>query len=72
MVSLDQMSDLEITFRIYFMCMNVLPACMYMYHVIPVEARRGPLIGFPGTGVKNGCEPPCGFWKLNLGSVREQ
>jgi hypothetical protein len=29
-------------------------------------------IGAPGTGVKHSCEPPCGCWELNLGSLQEQ
>jgi hypothetical protein len=26
----------------------------------------------PGTGVTNGCKPPCGGWELNPGPVEEQ
>ena len=25
----------------------------------------------PGAGVKNGCEPPCGCWELNLSLLQE-
>ena len=25
-----------------------------------------------GTGVTGGCEPPCGYWKQDLGPLREQ
>lgn len=28
--------------------------------------------GFPVTGVTDGCEPLCGSWELNPGSVEEQ
>jgi hypothetical protein len=28
--------------RLYFMCMNLLPAWIDMHHVMPVETRRGP------------------------------
>ena len=28
--------------------MNVLPACMFVYHMC---------VGYPGTGIKDGCEP---------------
>lgn len=29
------------------------------------------LLDSPVTGVKNGCEPPCGGWESNLGPVNE-
>ena len=37
---------------------------MYAWH--PRKSEKG--IRCPGTGVKNGYEPPCGCWKSNLGS----
>ena len=29
-------------------------------------------IGFPGIGVRDGCEPPCTCWEVNPGSLQEQ
>jgi hypothetical protein len=45
----------------YFMCMGSLSAQK------PEEGVR-----CPGTGVKNGCEPPGVCWELNLGLLGEQ
>ena len=42
------------------MCMNILLACVSVYHV---HAR---------TGVTDSCEPLCGCWELNPGPVQEQ
>lgn len=44
------------------MCIDVLPACMYAYHV-PMGVKRR-------TKVTDGCEPPHGCWELNSGPVR--
>jgi hypothetical protein len=37
---------------------------------VPSEVRRRCLTS--GTGVKDGCELPCGCWELNLGPLEEQ
>ena len=29
-------------------------------------------VRFPGAGVTDSCEPPCGCWELNLGPLEEQ
>lgn len=29
-------------------------------------------VGFSGTVVTHGCEPPCGWWELNSGGLQEQ
>jgi hypothetical protein len=52
--------------------MNVLSACVSVYHVfiVLVETRRG--IASPGTGVTDSCELPCECWELNLGPLEEQ
>ena len=42
--------------------------CMYtVYAWYPQRPEED--IGSPGTGVTDGCEPPCGSWKLNLGPL---
>lgn len=33
----------------------------------PLEARKGKW--FPGTGVTDGCQMPCGCWEWNLGPL---
>lgn len=46
------------------MCMGALAACMFVF----TEGT-----GSPGTGMgSDGCEPPCGCWGLNLGTLGEQ
>jgi len=49
------------------MSMSVLLACMYVHSVylVAMEVR-------PGTGVTDGCEPPCGCWEVNPGPLPEQ
>lgn len=36
----------------------------------PWRPEKG--IGFPGTGVLDGCEPPCGYWEPNSDPMLEQ
>ena len=47
---------------------------MYVYApcacLVPMKARRG--VRSPGTGVKDGCEPPCGCWESNPGPLEKQ
>ena len=53
--------------------MSVLPECMSEYHLyIWCLCRSEEGIGFPGTGVADGCEPLCGCWESNLGPLEEQ
>ena len=47
-------------------CMAVLPSCISVHHLCawcPWKSKLG--IRSPGTGVADGCEPPCGCWELN-------
>lgn len=39
-------------------------------HLCLVPSKEG--IGAPGTGVKVGCEQPCGWWEPNLGLKEQQ
>lgn len=53
--------------------MNILPACMSVYHMHAwCWQRPEEDIGSPWTGVTGRCELPCGFWVLNLGPLEEQ
>jgi hypothetical protein len=55
------------------MCVDVLPACMSMYHLQwleLMEARRE--LESPGSEVIDGCEPLCGCWESNLDPLEEQ
>ena len=57
---------------IYLFCVYVyLSACMYCTMGIP-DAHWGQKKAFPGTAVRNGCEPTCGCWKLNPGLLEQQ
>lgn len=50
---------------IYSTHMNVLPACVHLCTCVclmTVEFRRQ--VRSAGTGVRVGCEPPCGPWVL--------
>jgi hypothetical protein len=55
------------------MCLNVLPACVRMYHMCiwrPWKPEDG--IRFPVIGVTGSCKLPCGCWELNPGPLQEQ
>ena len=52
------------------MRMSILLTCMYTI-CTPGEKSEGG-IGPPGTGVIDGCEPPCGYWKQYLGPLQKQ
>lgn len=39
---------------------------------IPGAQYAGKCVRSPGTRAMNGCELPCGYWKLNLGPLQEQ
>lgn len=56
-------------FKNYFMCMSALPSCMYVYYMYawcPWKTEED--IRSPGTGVTDGCKPPCRFWGTEPGS----
>lgn len=60
---------------LYFICVSVLPACMYMYkyHMFGWCLQRSKEdVESPGTGVADGCKPPCGFWELNSCLLQKQ
>ena len=40
-----------------------------MYHVFSAKGVKG--VRFLGTGVTDGCKPPCGFWEPNLGPLQK-
>ena len=46
--------------------MSVLPA------LVPAGVRRRYWVPLPQDGVTGSCEPPCGCWELNKGSLQEQ
>ena len=49
-----------------FKCINVLPACIYVYHMYAwYPWRSEESIRSLGTGVMNGCEPSC-MWVLRI------
>ena len=45
---------------------------MYIYIVHACLVLAEAAVGFPGTGVIDSCELPCGCWELNLGPLQEQ
>ena len=51
-----------------FAYMYVCVPCVYM--IPPRRPEKD--IKYPGTGVTDNCEPPCGCWELNLGPLQEQ
>lgn len=59
-------------FKIFVLGM-CLPECMSMDHMsVQCPGRPEEDIRVSGTGVTNGCKPPCGLWDLNLGLLEEQ
>jgi hypothetical protein len=56
------------------MCMDIfgwMDICtLRVYHTMTLETRRGHETS--GTGLSDLCEPPCGFWELNLGPLEKQ
>lgn len=45
---------------------SVLIACMFTHHLHVWYLKRPEVgLGFPETGVTDGCELPCGCWELN-------
>jgi hypothetical protein len=58
---------------IYFRYIDVLPACMSMYHVhARYPQRQEESIESLGVETRDSCESPCGCWELNLGLLEEQ
>lgn len=49
---------------VYFMCMCVQPACMYVNHVHTVPTVPEEITGSP--------EMHCGCWEMDPGSLQEQ
>ena len=41
--------------------------CAPYVYLVPEDSIR-----FPGNGVTDGCEMPCGCWELNLGPLQKQ
>lgn len=53
---------------VWIMCTAVLLVCMFSYYIRESMEARGRQL--PGTR-RDGCEPHCGCWELNLGSLGE-
>lgn len=51
--------ELRIYFSV-FMCMDILPVCIYGHHVCAWCLRRPESVGSPRMGVSAGFEPPRG------------
>ena len=55
------------------MHMDVLSVCVSVCHVYPWYPQKlKEKVRSSGTGVKDGCEPPCRCWESNLGPLEEQ
>lgn len=53
--------------------MGALPACMLVFHMCAWFSQRSEeSTGCPRERVKDGSEPTCGCWDLNLGPLEEQ
>lgn len=56
-----------------FVCMSVMFAYKSVNHVCGwCPKRREEGVGFPGTGVPDGCQLLGGFWELNLDPLQER
>ena len=49
------------------MCIGALPALMPVHHILHPQKSEG-----YQTGVTDGCQPPCGHWDSNSGSLEDQ
>lgn len=61
-------------FEIYLLSMDrCLPTCMSpcTTYITWCPGESEDAVQSPETGVKKGCEPPCGCWDLKLGSQEE-
>ena len=57
---------------VIFVCMNVLPVCIYVYYMHGWCLRwQEEGAGSLGTRVIGSCGLPCECWELNLSSLRE-
>lgn len=45
--------------------MGFLYVCMYITFSALCPQRPEEGVVFPGTGIRDGCGPPCGWWELN-------
>jgi hypothetical protein len=54
------------------MCMGVLPACLCIRHMPTAHRGQKKSVRFPGTGVPDSHNPPCGCWEMNPGPLEEQ
>lgn len=56
---------------ISFVCMGVLSpsVCALLARLVPQRPEEGTT--FPGTGIPDCCESPCGYWELHLGALEE-
>lgn len=57
----------NILFKIHFVCRGVLSLAVYVHHVHAWFLRRSEDSITSLVLVRDGCEPSCGFWGLNLG-----
>lgn len=62
----------------YHFFLSFILFCVWMFyvhvwlyrHYMHTISLRPEVVGSPGTGVMDGCKPPCGCWELNWGSAR--
>lgn len=57
----------------YFICVGILPVCISVHHMhalCPWRSEDG--IESSGTGLTDGCDPPCGCWELNTDPLEEK
>lgn len=55
-----------------FFCLCECFACTYICTQLVCLVLPEVSPGSPGIGVRDGCEPLCGCWVLNLGPLQEQ
>lgn len=56
-------------FEIFFiLCLGVLPIWMSLHRSVQYTLKSEKGVKSPGTGARDGCDPPCRCWELNSGS----
>jgi hypothetical protein len=68
-------SERTFTLNYVYLCVSGGRGRVEMGEGVLLESRclqRLEQTDLPGTGITNGCKPPDGCWKLNLGPLEEQ
>jgi hypothetical protein len=68
----DVLLENDSSFSLFYLyeCFVLYMSLYHMLCLVPKEVREG--VGSSGTGVKDGCGPPCECWKMPRNPLQEQ